>query len=63
MISFFLIGAVVYGGYLYYKKQEDIKKVNDKDKTLKIKIAQIESDIEKLNYSNVKQNIPLNKKV
>lgn len=29
MISFFLIGAVVYGGYLYYKKQEDIKKVND----------------------------------
>ena len=24
----FLIGALVYGGYLYYKKQQDMKNVN-----------------------------------
>ena len=28
MALVFLVGAVVYGGYIYYKKQEDIKKVN-----------------------------------
>lgn len=25
----FLIGALVYGGYLYYKKQQDMKNVNN----------------------------------
>lgn len=25
----FLVGAAVYGGYLYYKKQEDMKKVTN----------------------------------
>jgi len=25
---FLLIGAAIYGGYLYYKKQEDMKNVN-----------------------------------
>ena len=25
----FLVGALVYGGYLYYKKQEDMKNVNN----------------------------------
>ena len=28
MALVFLVGAAVYGGYIYYKKQEDIKKVN-----------------------------------
>ena len=26
---FLLIGAAIYGGYLYYKKQEDMKNVNN----------------------------------
>ena len=28
MALVFLVGAAIYGGYLYYKKQEDMKKVN-----------------------------------
>jgi len=29
MVLVFLVGAAVYGGYVYYQKQEDMKKVND----------------------------------
>ena len=29
MAIVFLIGALVYGGYLYYKKQQDMKNVNN----------------------------------
>jgi len=29
MLLVFLVGAAVYGGYVYYQKQEDMKRIND----------------------------------
>jgi hypothetical protein len=28
MVLVFLVGAAVYGGYVYYQKQEDMKRIN-----------------------------------
>jgi len=36
MILVFVIGAIVYGGYLYYKRRQDMEKVNTNLKNLSI---------------------------